>query len=755
MAQPWEKDPVVSANGARISATPLPRNPAVVAQEEEEDRRKDREEGYDRGDRSFDEAEKLRKEYQGQAGVVEYKVALGTFNSARNTKPTAQGDQSLITAYAKMLDPNSVVREGEFAVTASTENVLNQLKARLGKEFGWEEGGMLTPSGRKAVLGEMRNLVVNRFQPAYQRDRTQYEKFAGSYGVDPYKVIGEDAAATFPKDLLDPITVGENSDPAGSGATVSGAKIPQEYQQAHYDYLKANWGKIDAQDYAAFRSRLDERFNLTPNLDAYVGAVAGFNEAANLGVTPGQLGTVPNPPEEMSEFEQGLNSFASSAPGAFLANWGNAGAMGLPAKLSGNQDKLETIRDMNPGASLGGEMAGGLTGAFTLGGGAALAASRGGRAADLLANPITSDIAYNTVYGATQDDNAFRGGALGATSGALGSAAGNAVGRFFPRVFAPDAVRAADNSVPTIPQLQERAGQQYQAAETAGEIAGPDATQGLYDATQALLAREGRITPAGRLIDTDTPVTRAHTLMQDFAGQPMSPTQAGSVRRVLGEGLTAVRDGAPDAQQRRLAGMMVDQFDEWADPVLPGIGEARETASRYLQGQDIARAREMADANDQWFTQSGPENALRRSFRDLDRSTIRGTRRFDDQVTGAIENVSRGNWFSNAARGLGKLAPTSGIPITATLGAGGLASMGGGPGALVAGGLMAVGATGRAVATAEARRAAAVAELMARGGQEYADQLAGAINTAGLRARRIGSGLFGVPTSHYFRDTTN
>lgn len=757
MAGPWEK--YQQQPGQSISATPLPRNPEVVRSEQRDDAREDRKDNYDREDRSFDEAEKLRKEYQAQAGVVEYKVALGTLNSAKNTKPSAQGDQSLITSYAKMLDPNSVVREGEFAVTASTESMISQIKARMAKEFGWSEGGMLTPAGRKAVLGEMRNLVTNRFQPAYERDRIQYQRFADSYGVDPYKVVGEDAASTFPKDLLDPVDAPQsNTSLAGAGATEKGTVVPQEYQQAHYDYLKANWGKIDAQDYAAFRSRLDERFGLNPNPDAYIGAVAGFNEMATLGGTPGQLGAVPNPTEEMGAIEQGLNSAASSPEGAFAANWGNAGLAGLPARLSGNQDKLEAIRDMHPGASTGGEIVGGVTGALTMGAGAGQLASalQGGKTASWMANPMASDLVYSTIYGATQDDDMVKGAGTGLVSAIGGNVVGRQLGKAFPRVFAPDAVRAADNSVPSIPDLKMKAGEQYRAAEAAGEVAGPDATQGLLESSNAILSSQGRMTPAGRLIDADTPVTRSHMLMQDFAGQDMAPTQADSVRKVLGEGLLATRDGAPDNAQRQIAGRLIDNFDEWAKPVLPGIDDARETASRYLQGQEIAQAREMAGANSQWYTQSGEENALRSAFRGMDKATIRGTRSFDDNVEGAIQNVTRGTPFSNTMRGVGKLAPTGGIPIMSALAAGGLTAAGGAPvtGAITTGAVMGAGAIGRSIATAEARRAAEVAELLARGGPEYAEALEGAITLASRRGGNIATGLFAAPASSRYRSTT-
>lgn len=749
MANPWDNDPDVPAG---ISATPLPRNPAVVQQEEEEDARKNRGEGYDRKDRAFDNAAKFRNEFRMLPSVAEYNVALGTYNSSMKTKPNAQGDQSLITAYAKMLDPTSAVREGEFETTANTQKFIDQLKARFAKEFG--EGGMLTDGGRQAIREEMRNLVVNRFKTPYERDRQQYSRFAQMEGLDPYLIVGEDAAATFPKGLLDPIEAPQNTlTAAGGGATDKAVQIPKEYQEAHYAYLRQNWGKIDPQDYTAFRSRLDERFGLNPNPEAYTGAVAGFNEMAALGGTPGQLGAVPNPSEEMGAIEQGLNDVASSGPGAFMANFGNSLAAGIPARVSGNQDKLEAIQDINPGASFAGDMAGTAAGALGFGGGAAKAAQILGapRAATLAANPIASDAAFGTIYGATQDDDTSRGALTGLVSAIGGNVVGKKMASAFPSMFAPGAVRSADNSVPTIDQLKAKAGEQYQAAEAAGEMAMPDATTALQEQMQSLLAREGRITPKGNLIDTDTPITRAHQLVSDFAGEQMTPTQAGSVRKVMGEGLMA-----KEPEQRRLSGMMLDNFDEWAEPALPGIDEARETASRYLQGEQIAGAREIADANSHWYSQSGPENALRSAFRDLDRSTIRGKRRFDGNVSSAIEKTSRGTPFGNTMRGLGKFAPTGVIPVMGGLGMGSMAALGGTPtiGGLVAAGTMAGGAAARALATQQTKRNAEMAELLARGGPEYQAALDEAIQLATRRGGSFGAGLFANQASQRTRETT-
>lgn len=745
---------VVPINGPAPVTIGSP-NPIKAAEEgraQNKEARDQRGEYYERDDRSFDEAKKYRDEFRGLPVVENYNIALGTFNAAMNTRDTPEGDQSLITAFARMMDPNSVVREGEFATAAGNESTFKRIKAQIAKEFGVEGAGRLTPTGRIRLREEMRNLVVNRFKMPYDQARQQYSQFARMDGLDPFKVVGEPAEQAFGPEFVAQLdTAPEENLNIASGNTQA-QKIPPEYQQEHFRYLQENWGKIDPAAYAEFRTGLDQKYNLTPNPQAYQSAVAGFNELASAGGSPAQLGAVPSPESPLGGVDQFITEKAQTGLGTGALNAANASMMGLPARMSGNQGDLERLRDMNPGPAFAGEVAGGVGGALATGGGFSLASKllQSGRAAKLAANPLTADVAYGSVYGATQDDNPYRGAALGAGGAVAGNVIGSQIGKNFPRMFNRRGVNAADDAVPTIEELKQQAAAEYLAAETAGEAAGPDNTQALFDSSSGILAREGRITPEGRLIDTDTPITRAQTLMQDFAGKDMSPTQAGSVRKVMGEGLMS-----QEPEQRRLAGMLVDNFDQWAEPVLPGVDKARETASRYLQGQQISKARELADANSQWYTQSGEENALRRSFRDLDRSTIRGKTRFDDKLTGAIENVSRGNPVANAARSIGKYAPTS--PLAMAAGGGALGSMAGsllgaGAGAAVGAGVAGAGALSRRLATSMTRRNAEIAELMARGGPQYAEDLEGAITLARRRGGNVGTGLFGVPVSVYSRE---
>lgn len=748
MAGPWEKYAQQQPSG--ITATPLPRNPYEVQKDQRETARDNREESYDRGDRAFDNATKFRNEFRGLPSVAEYNVALGTYNSSMNTQPNAQGDQSLITSYAKMLDPTSAVREGEFATTANTQKFIDQIKAKFAKEFG--SGGMLTEGGRQAIREEMRNLVTNRFQVPYERDRQQYSRFAQMEGLDPYLVVGENAIASFPSGLLDPPKVEETLTVSTDGREAE--KLPQAYQDAHYAYLQQNWGNLDPEAYTAFRTSLDERYGQTPNPDAYAAFVPSANQTAQQGGSPADLGAVPSATRDLGWMEGQLNSAAQTGTGAFIANAGNALAGGLPARLSGNQNRLEDIRDINPGASFAGEFTGGLAGTVGTGYGLGAVAKgmQAGRAANIVGSPATANAVYGTTYGATQDDNTARGAGIGLASALIGNKVGDMIGGAAPQTFNRSGVRAADDRVPTTEQLQDNARELYQRSESAGEVASGDATADLYGRANSLMSDAGYLGPTGQPI-TDNRVTQALRLLGEYNGQPMTPTQAGAARKAIGRGRTAMDGAKPDYEQRRAAGMLLDEFDTWAEPVLPGIDEARAVSQRAILGREIENANELATGPQAaQFTQSGEENALRSVFRGLDRNEVRGRNAYPEELTDKIREVSRGTPFSNAMRTLGKFAPTSAVSALPSIGASTAGGAVAGPIGAVAGPIVAgTGLFGRKLATNATQRAAKEAELIARGGPEYKALLDEAVEYARRRGSILGGGALAAPSSNVGR----
>ena len=126
-------------------------------------------------DKTFERESGLRKEFNTLDTVKNFAIISGglgkVLTSAKD--PSGAGDISLLFAYMKMLDPNSVVREGEFATAQNAGSVPESLIARYNKV---RTGELLSD--------EIRNDFVDRAQRLYE---TEAETFGRTY--DTYKNI--------------------------------------------------------------------------------------------------------------------------------------------------------------------------------------------------------------------------------------------------------------------------------------------------------------------------------------------------------------------------------------------------------------------------------------------------------------------------------------------------------------------------------------------------------------------------------------
>jgi hypothetical protein len=522
-------------------------------------------------------------------------------------------------------------------------------------------------------------------------------------------------------------------------ATETAMEIPPEYQARHLRYLRDNWGNMSPEGYARFRAGLDEAYGFTPDLEAYSSAVTGFNQAAAEGVTPEEFGAVPNPSRPLGTLEQGINRAAQSPLGAGFANASNALLAGLPVAAAGEQEKLNLLREARPISSTVGELVGSGIGAAALGG----AGGAGRLAGSLLSKPLAAEVAHSTVYGATQDDNMLRGAGTGALGSLAGGAIGRQIGRAFPEQIAPGAYNRARESVPDIQDLKDQAAREYADVEARGVTADPAATQQLLERAQAILRGEGRITPANRLIDPDTPTRQAMTLIEDYAGQAMGPRQAGAVRNVLGEGVMS-----NDPTQRRMSRLLLDEFDRWADPVLPGVDVPRATSSRYLQGQQIDNTLERSLRRGRRQKGNDEGDAVRTQFGQLDERIASGQAYFRPEVADAVANVAQGDRLTNAMRTAGKFGAQNPLTMGMTGGAfgGGAYAMGVDP--LLSGGIaitaLGAGSAARKAANDRTIRLAEETRNLALGGQEYADLLEFARQEAMKRGGGMLGGIFGA-----------
>lgn len=120
---------------------------------------------------------KFRKEYSDQTkGYQEVKSAYGRVLASEDS---AVGDLSLIFGYMKMLDPGSVVREGEFATAQNAAGVPERVLNIYNKVASGER---LAPSQRMAFKGQAGKLY-NTAQTQETQVRKGIERISKNYGL--------------------------------------------------------------------------------------------------------------------------------------------------------------------------------------------------------------------------------------------------------------------------------------------------------------------------------------------------------------------------------------------------------------------------------------------------------------------------------------------------------------------------------------------------------------------------------------------
>lgn len=174
--------------------------------------------------KTFEQEEKLRKEFQGRSKM--YSELQGTFNTLQASANSANGpgDIALITGFMKMLDPGSVVRETEFATARDTAGLFTQLQNRLEKA---QNGQLLSPQQRKQYVA-----LSQEYLDAAKKKADQEKKDLGivvkNYRLNPENVFGAEQVPPPPLPI---------------SATVGGKTYPRpaNFTDAQWrDYLKAN-----------------------------------------------------------------------------------------------------------------------------------------------------------------------------------------------------------------------------------------------------------------------------------------------------------------------------------------------------------------------------------------------------------------------------------------------------------------------------------------------------------------------------------
>lgn len=137
-------------------------------------------------EKKFEQEQKLRAEYHAQAKpFTDMKEAYGRIVSAEQTGP---GDIAIVYSYMKILDPTSVVREGEFATAQNSAGVPEAIRALANKVAN---GQRLTPKQRNDFISQSKSLM-NKAGVREKEVRKGIDTIAGNYGLNKQNIYFND-----------------------------------------------------------------------------------------------------------------------------------------------------------------------------------------------------------------------------------------------------------------------------------------------------------------------------------------------------------------------------------------------------------------------------------------------------------------------------------------------------------------------------------------------------------------------------------
>ena len=169
---------------------------------------KQEENAINRAGKTAETSTALRKEFEGLPEVKNYKQALPSFKGIEDavTRNTPMSDINIVYGIAKLYDPNSVVREGEYATVANSPAIPERIKGYAQYLAG---GGKLTAEVKRQILTEAQSRMKT-FEDEYQKARTNYEDIAARSGGDKSLVINQkfEPALKGPKPKTKPLNIG-------------------------------------------------------------------------------------------------------------------------------------------------------------------------------------------------------------------------------------------------------------------------------------------------------------------------------------------------------------------------------------------------------------------------------------------------------------------------------------------------------------------------------------------------------------------
>jgi hypothetical protein len=173
---------------------------------------------------------KFRREYNDQ--TKPYQEVKSAYGRVLSSEDTAVGDLSLIFGYMKMLDPGSVVREGEFATAQNAAGVPERITNIYNKVA---TGQRLSPSQRESFKGQAKGLYNSALE-GEKTVRTGLERISKGYGLNTENIFysaTEQAPVGAPSVTAEnSVTVGGNTYNFPTKAAADAFKNSDAYRRA-------------------------------------------------------------------------------------------------------------------------------------------------------------------------------------------------------------------------------------------------------------------------------------------------------------------------------------------------------------------------------------------------------------------------------------------------------------------------------------------------------------------------------------------
>jgi hypothetical protein len=143
--------------------------------------------------KNLESEDKLRKEYN--ALTKEYRDVQSAYQRIQLSEDTAAGDIALIFNYMKMLDPGSVVREGEFATAQNAAGIPDRIRNAYNRAV---DGKRINEDQRKDYLSQSRKLFSGAAKQE-EEVRNGYARIAKNYGLNADNIFYSPEGAEKPQ----------------------------------------------------------------------------------------------------------------------------------------------------------------------------------------------------------------------------------------------------------------------------------------------------------------------------------------------------------------------------------------------------------------------------------------------------------------------------------------------------------------------------------------------------------------------------